>query len=230
MRYLAGVEGVDIGGDWYDVLPLDDGRLLLVIGDVSGRGLRAATVMASLRYAIHAYAAQGDAPDLILTKLSKLLDVERDGGFATVLCGTIDVRAADDHRQRRPPPARCCVGDGTPSSSRIDTGVPVGVDGPVRYESVEVTIPPHANAARLHRRADRAAGREPRCGFEPPQGTPRSGRRLLWRHLLTEVVEELDQDRIATMTPRSWESDGASRGQADPDEGRPAASPTRPAR
>ncbi len=79
VRYVAGVEGVDIGGDWYDVLPLDDGKLLFVIGDVSGRGLRAATVMASLRYAIHAYAADGDAPDVILTKLSNLLDVERDG-------------------------------------------------------------------------------------------------------------------------------------------------------
>ncbi len=62
VRYVAGVEGVDIGGDWYDVVTLDDGRLFFVVGDVSGRGLRAATVMASLRYAIRAYATQGDEP------------------------------------------------------------------------------------------------------------------------------------------------------------------------
>ena len=63
-RYEAGEQGVDIGGDWYDVIDLDDGRLLLVVGDVSGRGLRAASTMAALRYAIRAYAAESDArPD-----------------------------------------------------------------------------------------------------------------------------------------------------------------------
>ena len=57
-RYEAGEQGVEIGGDWYDVIDLDDHRLLMVVGDVSGRGLRAAATMAELRYAIHAYAAQ----------------------------------------------------------------------------------------------------------------------------------------------------------------------------
>ena len=77
-RYEAGVEGVDIGGDWYDLIALDDHRLLLVVGDVSGRGVRAAATMASLRYAIHAYAAQNDPPATILTKLSKLVNVGSD--------------------------------------------------------------------------------------------------------------------------------------------------------
>src|SRR6185437_12643526 len=54
-RYEAGEEGVEIGGDWYDVIDLDGRRLLLVVGDVSGHGLRAATTMAALRYAIRAY-------------------------------------------------------------------------------------------------------------------------------------------------------------------------------
>ena len=74
-RYEAGVEGVDIGGDWYDAIAVDDERLLLVVGDVSGRGLRAATTMAELRYGIHAYAAQGDQPATILTKLNELVSV-----------------------------------------------------------------------------------------------------------------------------------------------------------
>ena len=46
--------------------------------------------MAALRYAIRAYAADGDSPDAILVKLSKLIDVG-DGHFATVLCGLVDV-------------------------------------------------------------------------------------------------------------------------------------------
>ena len=92
-RYEAGVEGVDIGGDWYDLIALDDHRLLLVVGDVSGRGVRAAATMASLRYAIHAYAAQNDPPATILTKLSKLVNVGATGQLATILCALIDVEA-----------------------------------------------------------------------------------------------------------------------------------------
>jgi serine phosphatase RsbU (regulator of sigma subunit) len=89
--YLPGVGGVEIGGDWYDIIHLDDAHFLLVLGDVSGRGVPAATIMASLRYSIRAYAAQGDAPEEIVAKLSQLLSVERDGHFATVLCALVDV-------------------------------------------------------------------------------------------------------------------------------------------
>ena len=62
-RYIAGADDIDVGGDWYDVMHLDNGNVLFVVGDVSGRGLAAATIMASLRYAIRAYATQGDAQD-----------------------------------------------------------------------------------------------------------------------------------------------------------------------
>jgi Stage II sporulation protein E (SpoIIE) len=101
-RYEAGVDGVDIGGDWYDLIALDDHRLLLVVGDVSGRGVRAAATMASLRYAIHAYAAQNDPPATILTKLSKLVNVGATGQLATILCALVDVespRAVGDERR-----------------------------------------------------------------------------------------------------------------------------------
>src|SRR5581483_11146037 len=92
-RYEAGVEGVDIGGDWYDLIALDDRRLLLVVGDVSGRGVRAAATMAALRFAIQAYAAQNDPPDAILSKLSRLINVNRTGQLATILCALVDVEA-----------------------------------------------------------------------------------------------------------------------------------------
>jgi serine phosphatase RsbU (regulator of sigma subunit) len=48
-RYLPGVETMDIGGNWYDVISTGPSRFLFVVGDISGRGLRAAIVMASLR-------------------------------------------------------------------------------------------------------------------------------------------------------------------------------------
>src|ERR1700691_6559340 len=66
IRYVAGREGTDVGGDWYDVIPLDDTHFLFVLGDVSGRGVEAATIMARLHFAIRAYAVQGDEPGQIL--------------------------------------------------------------------------------------------------------------------------------------------------------------------
>jgi serine phosphatase RsbU (regulator of sigma subunit) len=140
VRYVAGVEGVDIGGDWYDVLPREH-DLLFVVGDVSGRGLRAATIMAALRYAIHAYAAQDDSPTEILTKLSKLITISETEGFATVLCGTIDVathRVTIASAGHLPP---LLVTEGGAEFVGIATGVPVGVVRASPYESVSVTVP-----------------------------------------------------------------------------------------
>lgn len=91
-RYVAGVRAVDVGGDWYDLIETHSGRCVLVVGDVSGRGLPAATTMAALRYAIRAYIEQGDDIDTVLTKIGALIDVDRDASFATVLIGELDTK------------------------------------------------------------------------------------------------------------------------------------------
>ena len=143
-RYEAGVEGVDIGGDWYDLIALDDHRLLLVVGDVSGRGLRAAATMASLRYAIHAYAAQNDPPATILTKLSKLVNVGATGQLATILCALVDVEAHEltvTSAGHLPP---LLISDGTGTFIKSAVGVPIGVNTGATYTSTAVSTPPAA--------------------------------------------------------------------------------------
>jgi serine phosphatase RsbU (regulator of sigma subunit) len=143
-RYEAGEEGVDIGGDWYDVIDLDGGRLLLVVGDVSGRGLRAATTMAALRYAIRAYAAQSDEPAEILTKTSRLVNVSESGQLATVLCATVDMRARQLSitSAGHLPPLVLSNGDGHYADA--DIGLPIGVQEDSVYRSTIVTVPPEA--------------------------------------------------------------------------------------
>ena len=91
VRYVPGVGGIEVGGDWYDVIPTGDGSIFFVVGDVSGRGLSAATTMGYLRHAIRAYVAQGGGPAVVLGKLGQLVGRSSDGHFATVLCGSIDV-------------------------------------------------------------------------------------------------------------------------------------------
>lgn len=81
-RYFPGAEEAEVGGDWYDVIPVSSGRTALVIGDVMGRGLRAATLMGQVRTAVRAYARQDLPPKEIL----ELLDgVVADLGEAQIV-------------------------------------------------------------------------------------------------------------------------------------------------
>jgi PAS domain S-box-containing protein len=77
--YRAGVEGTDVGGDWYDVIELGAGRSAFVIGDVMGRGVRAAAVMGQIRSAVRAYAKLDMAPSELLEHLDGIVqDLEGD--------------------------------------------------------------------------------------------------------------------------------------------------------
>jgi serine phosphatase RsbU (regulator of sigma subunit) len=140
-RYVAGEEGVDVGGDWYDVVEIDERRLLLVVGDVSGRGLRAARTMASLRYAIRAYAVEGDAPTTILSKVSRLVSVDETGQLATILTllvdaaeGTVTVASAGHL------PPLLIDGEGS-RYLETEVGLPVGVEAGAEYPSRRFPLP-----------------------------------------------------------------------------------------
>ena len=73
VRYLAASEAVEIGGDFYDVIELDDERTFLAVGDVLGHSLQAATVMAELRHSLRALALAGHKPAEIIGNLDRLL-------------------------------------------------------------------------------------------------------------------------------------------------------------
>ena len=89
-RYLAGSAGIDVGGDWYDVFAMPTGRVALVVGDVIGRGLKAAAAMGQLRIALRTYALDADDPAEVLTRLSSLLEELRDVEMATAFFGIVD--------------------------------------------------------------------------------------------------------------------------------------------
>ena len=140
-RYVAGADDVDIGGDWYDIVIRDDGRVVFVVGDVSGRGLRAATTMAELRYAFRAYATQGDPPETILAKVSRLIDVGRDGHFATAVCGSIDVASHRLDLANAGHPDPVLVAGGDARFVAVPIGAPLGVAKHESYSAVSVSIP-----------------------------------------------------------------------------------------
>ncbi|MET8312153.1 GAF domain-containing SpoIIE family protein phosphatase [Micromonospora sp. NPDC005173] len=87
-RYVPGHD-IGVGGDWYDVFTLPSGWLGVVIGDVSGHGLRSAVVMGRLRSALRAYALVCDDPADALTLLDRKIHHFETGNLATVLYAMI---------------------------------------------------------------------------------------------------------------------------------------------
>lgn len=95
VRYRAGsaggVLGRDIGGDWYDLIPLPGGRVGAVIGDVQGHDTHAAAVMGQLRIVLRAYAAEGHTPATVMARASVFLHELDTDRFATCLYAEADL-------------------------------------------------------------------------------------------------------------------------------------------
>ncbi len=100
-RYIASSDQASVGGDFYDAFELPDGRLAVVVGDVQGHSLRAATVMAELRFSLRAYLNEMHDPTTALRLLNDLLQHSHPEETATVVlllfdpaCRYVDVASA----------------------------------------------------------------------------------------------------------------------------------------
>jgi PAS domain S-box-containing protein len=89
-RYLPGMAGADVGGDWYDVIELPSGAAAIVVGDVMGRGVKAAALMGQLRTAVRSYALIAPDPGATMRLVSDYVTRRGDVDFATVLLLTVD--------------------------------------------------------------------------------------------------------------------------------------------
>jgi serine phosphatase RsbU (regulator of sigma subunit) len=143
-RYIPAASGIDVGGDWYDVVAVDDGRLLLVIGDVSGHGLHSATTMALLRHAVLAYAAEEYQPAAVLAKLSDFVNSEIHDYFATVLCALIDVEAHSLTMASAGHIAPLLINGDQGRYVKFKVNVPIGVPRDAAYQETTVSVPPNS--------------------------------------------------------------------------------------
>ncbi|GAA4602595.1 SpoIIE family protein phosphatase [Actinoallomurus liliacearum] len=92
VRYEPAARPLEVGGDWYDTVPLPDGRIGIVVGDCVGRGLQAATVMGQLRSACRALLLQDPRPDQVLVALDHFAAGVPGAMCTTVFCGILDPR------------------------------------------------------------------------------------------------------------------------------------------
>ncbi|HEY6780564.1 MAG TPA: PAS domain S-box protein, partial [Thermoleophilaceae bacterium] len=90
-RYLPAATEAEVGGDWYDVIPIPGGGVGLVMGDVAGKGLAAASMVGRLRSALRAYALEGHSPARVLEQLNRLVWAEaEESQMATLLYLVVD--------------------------------------------------------------------------------------------------------------------------------------------
>ena len=88
--YHAAVEHLEVGGDWHDAFMLAGGRVGIVVGDVVGRGLRAASAMGQLRSAVRALAGAGLEPAAVLAHLDTFVEQVDDARYATLAYAEVD--------------------------------------------------------------------------------------------------------------------------------------------
>jgi serine phosphatase RsbU (regulator of sigma subunit) len=143
VRYAAGVAGTQVGGDWYDVIDNGD-TMVVVVGDVSGRGLTAASVMASVRYTVRTLAAQGLPPGEVLATSNRLDEGQHPGHFATVICGVVDRAARTLTFACAGHPWPLLLSDGEARWIDVPIGPPIGAGRHAVYDTVTVPIPEHA--------------------------------------------------------------------------------------
>jgi serine phosphatase RsbU (regulator of sigma subunit) len=133
---------LEVGGDWYDVVDLPDGRFGVVVGDVVGRGLPAAAVMGQLRSAGRALLLESQSPAHVLQALDRFAALVPGAAVSTVFCAVVDRdRKTLRYSSAGHPPAILVHADGTSRLLEEAGSLPLAVlDGHVRPEA-EVVLP-----------------------------------------------------------------------------------------
>jgi PAS domain S-box-containing protein len=192
-RYQPASRAAEIGGDWFDVIPLDDGRVTLVVGDVTGHGIEAAATMGQLRTTIAALACVGCPPEQIIPQLSRMVENRGDEAGATCLHALYDPRTRScqlTSAGHLPPVLR--HPDGTTEVIDLPAGLLLGA-GQARYAASEVPFPAGAIVAMY------TDGLIERPGEDIGIGMSRLARALA--HGPAQSLDELCDSLLASLAP-----------------------------
>ena len=133
--------GGRVGGDWYDIIPLEGDRVAAVVGDVVGHGLEAASLMGELRNALRAYLVEEHGPARVLELVDRVVLLE-PGRMATLVLVVIDPALGELRMASAGHPPPLLAGpDGAASFLEGGASIPLGV-GKAEFSEVAVPIPP----------------------------------------------------------------------------------------
>ena len=141
-RYLPGTALVDVGGDWFDAISLADGRLGLAVGDVVGKGVRAAATMAQLRNGLRAFALDQMRPSATVARLNRLTGEVDDSAFATLVYAVVDpVRRVVRYTAAGHPPPLVIYPDRRTEFAEGGRSLPLGVSVDAVFEQDTIELP-----------------------------------------------------------------------------------------
>ena len=141
-RYQPASQTAEVGGDWFDVIPLKGGQVALVVGDVTGHSIHAAAIMGQLRTTTAALARLGHPPEEIMGQLSGVVAEHGEETGATCLYAQYDPasrRCRLTSAGHLPPALR--HPDGTAEFIDVPAGVMLGV-GQHHYPAIDIELPP----------------------------------------------------------------------------------------
>jgi PAS domain S-box-containing protein len=142
-RYLPAASEAEVGGDWYDVIPIAGGAVGLVMGDVAGKGLAGASMVGRLRSALRAYALEGHDAGRVVERLNRLLWTEaEDSQMATMLYVIVDPAASTVRWVNAGHPPPLLIAGGETRFLEGDASVPLGVLPFPTYEEVVAQMDP----------------------------------------------------------------------------------------
>ena len=139
VRYRPAEAGSSVAGDWYDVLQLTDGDLLIVVGDIAGHGIEAATGMVAARNALRGLAVTGAEPHELLSQLNYAACRFAKGVTGTVICGRYDTRTQVFRWARAGHLPPVLVRGGVAMVQPVPEGMMLGVEPDTEFE--QVTLP-----------------------------------------------------------------------------------------
>lgn len=139
-RYLSSSDTAQVGGDWFDTIPLPGGRVAFVVGDVMGHGIRSAAAMGQFRTAVQTLAALDLPPHQVLRHLDDLAQQLGDDYLATCVYAVYDpvARRCTFANAGHIPPG-IMHRDGKAELLDLPAGAPIGLGG-VAFEPVEVPV------------------------------------------------------------------------------------------
>lgn len=142
-RYLLATTGLAVGGDWYDMIPVSERSVALVIGDVQGHSAQSATVMGQIRTAIRAYAVEGHPPDVVMSHANRLLIGLDTETFVTCCYVALDVEEGEAWvvRAGHPQPV-VRAPDGTTREAEAEGGPPLGVVADAEFPMSNLGLAP----------------------------------------------------------------------------------------
>ncbi len=197
-RYVPSTQLAEVGGDFYDVIDLGERRVALVIGDVEGHDMTAATVMGQLRSALRAFLQITEDPGRVLALVDEYVTRQRSSRLATACLMILDVGSGSlAYASAGHPPAFCISARGSAQRLALTPGPPLGI-GASAFPVTQADLPPLATlilytdglieeGSRRGRGAHRPAHRVRAGGPQPElrrtgrrgagRGGPRPGRR-----------------------------------------------------